>query len=128
MNFGEHVMIDGYGGSPELLDDKKLIFSCLGEMCELMKMYQLGKPQIEHAPDNHMKDPGGWSAFTMIAESHISINTFPRRRFISADVYTCKTGLDPNFIANFFKKKFKLEDVELNFVKRGKKYPKHNLA
>jgi S-adenosylmethionine decarboxylase len=127
MHFGEHVMIDGYDGSPSLLDDKKLVRDALDELTSLLKMYQLSKPVVYHAPDNHMKDPGGWSAFVVVAESHIALHTFPRRRFLSADVYTCKNGMDPDFIADYFRKKFKLEDVEVNFVKRGKRYPLRNL-
>lgn len=126
--FGEHVMVDGYGGTPALLNNKKLVRSCLDEICELMKMYALGPSRIYRAPDNHMKDPGGWSGFIVIAESHISIHTFPRRQFLSADIYSCKEGIDANFFADFVKKKFKLEEVEMNFFKRGKKYPARNIA
>ena len=128
MHFGEHVMVDGYGGSPTLLDDKKVVRGCLDELCALMKMYQLGKPQVYRAPDNHMKDPGGWSGFVVIAESHIAIHTFPRRKFLTADIYTCKAGIDANFFKDFLQKKFKLEDIEMNIVKRGTKYPAHNIA
>ena len=128
MHFGEHITIDGYGGNPDLLNDKKLVRSSLDDLSSLLKMYQLGKPKVHRAPDNHMKDPGGWSGFVVIAESHISLHAFPRRRFLSADVYTCKNGLNVDFIANFFKKRFKLADMEINFVKRGKKYPNHNIA
>ena len=126
MHFGEHVMVDGYGGSPTLLNDKKLVRGCLDELCELMKMYQLGKPRVYRAPDNHMKDPGGWSGFVVIAESHISIHTFPRRRFLTADIYSCKSGIDANFFSDFLKRKFKLEEMEMSLVERGLKYPDHN--
>ena len=128
MHFGEHVMVDGYDGSPALLDDKKLVRGSLDELCELMKMYQLGKPQVYRAPDNHMKDPGGWSGFVVIAESHIAIHTFPRRRFVTADIYSCKSGIDAKFFANFLRKKFKLEDIEMQYHKRGLKYPERNIV
>ena len=62
----------------------------------------------------------------MIAESHISIHTFPKRRFVSADVYTCQNGMDKDFVTNFLKQKFKLEDVETHFLKRGTRYPDKN--
>lgn len=128
MHFGEHVMVDGYGGSPTLLDDKKVVRSCLDELCDLMKMYQLGKPQVYRAPDNHMKDPGGWSGFVVIAESHIAMHTFPRRKFLTADIYSCKSGIDANFFSDFLRKKFKLEEVEMSLVERGLKYPDHNIV
>lgn len=127
-HFGEHVTIDGYGGSPKRLDDKELLTSVFDELCVALKMHPMIKPKIISAPDNQIKDPGGLSGFVIIAESHISIHTFPKRKFISADVYTCRNGLDKEFVANFFKKKFMLKEVETHFVKRGIKYPAHNLV
>lgn len=127
-HFGEHVTIDGYGGSPELLDNKEVLYSSFSELCALLKMHPLIEPQIVSAPDNHIKDPGGWSGFLIIAESHISIHTFPKRRFVSADVYTCKNGISETLVTDFFKKKFQLKEVETHFIKRGLKYPDHNLV
>ena len=126
MHFGEHIIIDGYDGNPKLLNDKNVIISCIDELCTLLKMHQLEETHIIEAPDNHIKDPGGWSAFVVIAESHISIHTFPRRHFLSADVYTCRNGLDVDFIVGFFKDTFHLGEVEQHFIKRGLKYPEHN--
>ena len=122
-NFGEHLTIDGYRGSLEKLNDKALVLKCLNELAELLKMKKLIEPQICLAPDNHKNDPDGWSGFVIIAESHISLHTFPRRGFISADVYTCKTGLDKKFIADYFIKKFNLKDMETHFLMRGTEYP-----
>lgn len=127
MHFGEHITVDGYGGDERLLNDKDLILSCLNELPNELEMSQLAKPEVYFAPGNDKKDPGGWSGFVVIAESHISIHTFPKRGFISADVYTCRNGLDIEFVSNFFKKKFILEDIELNFVKRGTRYPVNNI-
>ena len=127
MYFGEHVMVEGYGGSPVLLNDRKLVRSVLDELCELMKMYKLGPSRVYRAPDNHMKDPGGWSGFVVIAESHISIHTFPRRKFLTADIYSCKEGIDANFFVDYLKRKFKLDEVEMHLIKRGTKYPVRNV-
>jgi len=32
MHFGEHLMIDGYGGDYEKLNDEKLVLRCLDEL------------------------------------------------------------------------------------------------
>jgi S-adenosylmethionine decarboxylase len=128
VHFGEHITIDGYGGDPERLNDEEAVRSTLTELCDALRMSPLMKPVVISAPDNHLKDPGGWSAFVMIAESHISIHTFPKRRFVSADVYTCQNGMDQEYVTNYFKQKFKLEEVETHFIKRGTKYPDHNLV
>src|SRR4051812_20303742 len=126
-HFGEHLTIDGYGGDKDLLNDKDLIFGFLDELLGKLEMHALSEPYIVLAPDNEIKDPGGWSAFVVIAESHISIHTFPRREFISADVYTCRNGLDVELIENCFTEKFQLKDIETNFIIRGKKYPQENI-
>jgi S-adenosylmethionine decarboxylase len=127
MHFGEHVTIDGYGGDYDLLNSEEGVRSCFTDLVSALDMHPLYGPEVISAPDNNIKDPGGWSGFVIIAESHISIHTFPKRKFISADVYTCQNGLDVEFVTNFFKERFKLEEVETNYIKRGLKYPEHNL-
>jgi S-adenosylmethionine decarboxylase len=122
MHFGEHVMIDGYGGSGEKLNDKELVLSCLNDLPGKLGMKKLSKPEIYFAKGNDTKDPGGWSGFVVIEESHVSIHTFPGKGFVSADVYTCKNGMDVTFILNYFQEKFELKEIEHNFIKRGLKY------
>ncbi len=126
-HFGEHLMIDGYKGNKEKLNDKELVLKCLNELPELTGMRKLTEPQVYFAADNDIKDPGGWSGFVVIAESHISVHTFPLRGFVSIDAYTCKNGMDTDLIVEYFKKTFELQETEVNFVKRGKEYPKHNI-
>jgi len=126
-HFGEHLTIDGYEGSREKLNNKQMVLDCLDELPNLLEMNKLAEAEIYNAPGNDVKDPGGWSGFVVIAESHISIHTFPERGFLSADVYTCKNGMNIQFIKNYFQEKFDLKDLETNFIKRGLKYPKHNI-
>ena len=130
VHFGEHITVDGYGGDHDRLNDEEAVYSCLTGLCDALRMRPLGKPhvQVHSAPDNHIKDPGGWSGILVIAESHISIHTFPKRRFVSADVYTCQNGIDVDFVVGYFKKKFKLKNIETHFIKRGMKYPAHNIV
>ena len=90
-------------------------------------MHPLSKPHVVFAPGNDKKDPGGWSGFILIQESHISLHTFPRRGFISADVYTCQNGLDKSKVCNYFVKKFDLKKTEVNFIIRGTEYPNENI-
>lgn len=126
-HFGEHVTIDGYGGKESLLNDKDVVLSCLNDLPELLDMKKLSTPIVYFSEGNDKKDPGGWTGVVTIAESHISIHTFPKRGFVSADVYTCKNGMNTEFIFNYFKDKFKLEELETNFIKRGLKYPENNI-
>ena len=128
VNFGEHLTIDGYGGNFEKLNDKENVSRCLMELPELLDMKMLAQPEVYFAKGNGEKDPGGWTGFVVIEESHISIHTFPAREFVSIDVYTCRNGMDNEFIKKYFIEKFDLKELEVNFIKRGLKYPAVNVA
>lgn len=126
-HFGEHLTIDGYNGSQTNLANRQFILDCLNNLPKLLGMKKLSDAVVYYAPGNMVKDPGGWSGFVVIIESHISIHTFPDRGFISADVYTCKNGLEVDLILNFFKDSFQLIDIEHQFIKRGMRYPSKNI-
>lgn len=59
----------------------------------------------------------GYSTFVMIAESHISIHTFPELNYISFDCYSCKS-FDTNKVIDTMKKFFDLEKVDMQVVNR----------
>lgn len=127
INFGEHVTIDGYGGQYPLLNSKEAVLSAMEDLMNGLGMNKLAEPVVYFAAGNDDKDPGGWSGYVVIQESHISIHTFPARGFVSADVYTCKNGMDIDYIVSFFIERFGLSDVEHNFIKRGTRYPLENI-
>jgi S-adenosylmethionine decarboxylase len=129
MHFGEHFTLDGYEGDKDLLNSKELVLSALSELPALLDMNILYEPQVVYAPNKGegSKDSGGWSGFVIIAESHISIHTFPLRGFVSIDVYTCKSNMDTIKIENYFKDILHLQDTETHFIKRGMKYPQDDI-
>ena len=87
----------------------------------------LSEPKVYRTDGNDIKDPGGITGVVIIAESHVAVHTFPKRGFVSADVYTCKNGMDMEYIKNFIVNAFGLKDVEVNFFKRGTRYPEANI-
>jgi S-adenosylmethionine decarboxylase len=125
--FGVHLTLDGYGGSLQLLADREHVETCLAELPERLGMHKIMEPAVMELGQLSPKDPGGVSGFVMIAESHISIHTFPLRGFVSADVYTCQNSLDIDRICEYFAEAFGLQDLEINVVKRGTRYPQHNI-
>ena len=127
MHFGEHLTIDGYGGSQEKLNDKELVLNSLRTLPEGLGMHILAGPEVYFAKGNDKKDPGGWSGFVVIEESHVSIHSFPKRGFISADVYTCQNGLNVDYIKDFFTQTFELQDIEANYIKRGTRFPDNDI-
>ncbi len=127
-HFGEHLTIDGYGGSYAKLADNEIVLKCLNDLPEQLGMNILAEAVVHFAPEGEGKDPGGWSGFVIVMESHISIHTFPGRGFVSADVYTCKNGMDVEFILKYFKEIFLLNDIEYHLIIRGTKYPIANIV
>lgn len=127
LNFGEHLMVDGYFGNHDKLNDKSLVLSILNDLPGDLGMSKLSEPVVYFAESNDKKDPGGWSGFVVITESHISIHTFPKKGFVSTDVYSCKDGLNTQLVVNKLKEAFDLKEVETNFVNRGTKFPVDNI-
>jgi S-adenosylmethionine decarboxylase len=121
-HFGSHLTIDGYGGSALCLNDRALIANLLESLPERLGMYPLHEPFVLTVPPLSAKDSGGYSGFVIVAESHISLHTFPERGFVSADVYTCKSTMDTVAVIEHFKQTFKLREVETNFIVRGKRF------
>mgnify|MGYP001310869881 CR=1 FL=1 len=59
----------------------------------------------------------------LIAESHISIHTFPEKNFVSFDIFSCKP-FDSEFAAANLKRLFGMEKVECTVLDRGTELPK----
>lgn len=126
--FGVHFTLDGYGGNPEKLNDPELMMRILNELPDELGMEKLTEPVVKYAEPRHIKDSGGYSGFVVIAESHISIHTFPKKKFVSIDAYTCKEEMDKDRIEKFFRDAYDLKETEVQFFKRGLKFPKEDLA
>lgn len=126
--FGSHLTIDGYGGDFDKLNNKDVVFKCLDELPEKLGMHKLTEPEVVECGAVNPKDSGGFSGFTMIIESHISCHTFPYRKFVSVDAYTCKGTIDKEFVVNYFKEAFGLKDVEVHYIVRGKKFPAEDIV
>jgi S-adenosylmethionine decarboxylase len=126
-HFGEHFMLDGYGGAYGKLNDQTLVLRTLTELPTILNMNALSKPEVYFAKGNDERDPGGWSGFVVIEESHISIHTFPAKGFVSIDAYTCKNGLDVAKIEDYYTKMFELKETETNLIVRGTRYPSQNI-
>ena len=74
------------------------------------------------------KDGGGLSGFVIVAESHISFHTFPNRGFVSIDVYSCQDDMDTDALFAGFKETFGFADQDIHLVKRGERYPAHDIV
>jgi S-adenosylmethionine decarboxylase len=127
IRFGLHFMLDGYGASEEALRDQDGLRNLLETLPSKIDMHTICKPVVVEVGPNNKKDPGGVSGFVLVAESHISFHTFPRRGFVTIDAYTCHDILDTEELAKVFVDFFKIKEVDSKLVERGTKYPVDNI-
>ncbi len=126
-HFGVHLTIDGYGGDPARLADREFIQDWLDHLPAAIGMHKIADPLLVEVGELSDKDPGGLSGFVLIAESHISIHTFPQRGFLSADVYTCQNRIEVERVLAHFREAFRLAEIETHLIRRGTQYPRHNI-
>lgn len=130
MQFGYHLMVDIYNASSEILSSMERLYDLLVELPKIVSMNVLIPPLLVRAESNEKrggKDPGGITGFTLIAESHISLHSFPKRRFCSMDIYSCKE-FNKDIAIRYICSCLETEDIEINFTSRGNRYPASNLV
>lgn len=64
----------------------------------------------------------GVSGFVMIAESHISIHTFPDQDYVFMDIFSCR-NFDANTAIRYLVEAFEATKYEKNILKRGIDFP-----
>lgn len=126
--FGVHIMLDGYDADGPVMRDEAALTALLQALPGEMGMHPICDPLVVKVGPNCAKDPGGLSGFVMIAESHISFHTFPARRFVTMDLYTCRTATDVDAVVARLCTAFGLTDVEVHVQRRGLRYPAENMA
>jgi S-adenosylmethionine decarboxylase len=71
----------------------------------------------------HRFNPVGVSGVVVIAESHITIHTWPEERYAAADIFTCGDHAMPEVAAQYLAKAFESQHVDVTRVVRGIKRP-----
>jgi S-adenosylmethionine decarboxylase len=115
-------MLDGYGCDKERLTDLNLIYRILEELPARIGMTKIMPPYVFKYSGLKPED-WGLSGFVLIAESHISIHTFPEKSYTSIDIFSCK-AFDTEFAAEYLKSSFSMAKVECNVLDRGTEFPK----
>lgn len=123
--FGPHLTLDLYHCSTKKLKDVDFVRKFLLDFPEFIGMHRISEPQItEYEGRPGSFDKGGISAFVLLAESHVSIHTFPADGFASVDIFSCKE-FDVSKAQEFLMKAFEAKKAEKNFLIRGKEFVKH---
>jgi S-adenosylmethionine decarboxylase len=115
-------MLDGYGCDREQLEDLSLIYNFLSEYPAKIEMTKIMPPYVFRY-DARKPEDWGISGFVLIAESHISIHTFPEKNYLSLDIFSCKE-FDSKRAISYVKKLFGVQKSEVKLLDRGLEFPK----
>jgi len=107
---GNHLLVEIWGGSN--LDDPKIIENALRQGA-----LDAGAT-ILHAHFHHFSPYSGVSGVVVLAESHISIHTWPEKDYAAIDVFMCG-DCDPHESIPAIKRAFQPQDIEVSLHKRG---------
>ena len=121
-----HLAIDGLGAKADILQDVDLVQRFLNEYPDAIGMTKVAPPQVY---TYHGKVPEDWgvSGFVIIAESHISVHTFPDRGYVNIDVFSCKE-FDIELSIKSVKEFFSLPEAKYWTMERGIDYSTPQLA
>ena len=67
----------------------------------------------------HEFNPFGVSGVVVIAESHLSIHTWPEYRYAAVDIFSCGEILQPEVAANYLVEQFGAERTSVIEMQRG---------
>ncbi|MFQ5655104.1 MAG: adenosylmethionine decarboxylase [Planctomycetota bacterium] len=84
---GRHLIAEFYRCDGSLLDDTEEMRRLMLEAAEVVGASVLGDTFPRFSPQ-------GVSGTVVIAESHLSVHTWPEYGYVAVDIYTCG-GLDP---------------------------------
>ena len=107
---GMHLLVDLWGASN--LTDCDYIERALCEAAET------AGATILHSHFHHFSPHGGVSGVLVLAESHISIHTWPERQFAALDIFMCGS-CNPDFSIPAIKKAFTPKDQIFIDYQRG---------
>jgi len=108
---GTHLLVDLWGASN--LADPALIDTALR-----LAAVKAGAT-ILHSHFHHFTPNGGVSGVVVLAESHISIHTWPEREFAAIDIFMCG-ACDPHDAIPVLQSAFHPERIDLDEQRRGR--------
>ncbi|MFH1560900.1 MAG: S-adenosylmethionine decarboxylase [Chloroflexota bacterium] len=115
-----HLLMDGFGGDVQKMKDEDFVYRFLDMFPSEIGMNKISTPHVTtyHGPK---EEDWGVSGFVLIAESHISVHTFPERAYVNIDVFSCKDFNHEQALAQI-RETFSLDQVKLWIIERGLDY------
>ena len=100
----QHILFELRGCPSELLDDSEFVVLAL-------------QVSAVHAKSKlidinfHKFEPQGVTALALLADSHISIHTWPEKGLAMCDIFTCGVDATPQMAVEYLSKQFQSLDT-----------------
>ncbi len=109
---GRHLLVELYDCDKEALNDLSLLREAMVNAAVDCGAVVLGE-------SFHRFSPQGVSGVVVIAESHLSIHTWPEHGYAAADIFTCGTTVRPEVAAAALVEKLGCRNPSLTEIQRG---------
>ena len=107
---GKHYLLNLYDCPYHLLDDLDFIVRTLTSAADLCEATILNIA-------SHKFEPQGVTVVIMLAESHISLHSWPDKGTAACDVYTC-SDVDPKIGCDYIIKELHSTSNKLTYIER----------
>ncbi|UCG78868.1 MAG: S-adenosylmethionine decarboxylase proenzyme [Nitrospirota bacterium] len=109
---GSHLLVELRDCNREILKDLQKVTDAM------VSAAQRAKATIVDV-SFHEFNPFGISGMVVIAESHLSIHTWPEYGYAAVDIFTCGDVIKPEVAAQYLIEKFESRNPSIVEMKRG---------
>jgi len=100
MIIGRHIIAELYGVSKDLISKEEKVRQIMEEVVKEAELTKVGSVYKQF-------NPHGVTGIILIAESHISVHTWPEYELVNLDVFTCGDAEKAEKAFKLFLEKFK---------------------
>ena len=108
----KHLLLELYRCDFEKLNDESFL------RCTLNRASKLANATVLNLISNKF-DPQGVTAIALLAESHISIHTWPESSYSAVDIFTCGQNMMPEVASQYLIEALKAEEHFLRVIERN---------
>ena len=108
----KHLLLELYKCDAQKLNDESFL------RCILNKAAKLAKATVLNLISNKF-EPQGVTAIALLAESHISIHTWPESNYSAIDIFTCGQNMMPELASQHLIEALKAEEHYLRVIERN---------